>query len=73
MLNWIIWLNWIAWNGNVFENQTVLTFKLRAYGKLSYLKWNFLKKLKLYLQETDFFNIELFWHLTVCKQNLFLY
>ena len=22
---------------------------------------------------TDLFNIELFWHLTVCKQNLYLY
>ena len=29
--------------------------------------------LKLYLQKTDFVNIELFWHLTVCKQNLYLY
>ena len=23
--------------------------------------------------QTDLFNIELFWHLTVCKQNLHLY
>ena len=23
--------------------------------------------------ETNLFNIELFWHLTVCKQNLYLY
>ena len=29
--------------------------------------------LKMYLHETDLFNIELFWHLTVCKQNLYLY
>ena len=29
--------------------------------------------LKLYLHKTDLFNIELFWHLTVCKQDLFLY
>ena len=28
--------------------------------------------LKLYLRQTDFFNIELFWHLTVWKQNLYL-
>ena len=25
------------------------------------------------LNWTDLFNIELFWHLTVCKQNLYLY
>ena len=29
--------------------------------------------LKMYLHETDLFNIELFWHLTVCKENKFLY
>ena len=29
--------------------------------------------LKLYLHETELFNIELFWHLTVSKQNLYLY
>ena len=29
--------------------------------------------LKLCLHETELFNIELFWHLTVCKQNLYLY
>ena len=29
--------------------------------------------LKLYLHETELFDIELFWHLTVCKQNLYLY
>ena len=29
--------------------------------------------LKLYLHLTDLFNIERFWHLTVCKQNLYLY
>ena len=28
--------------------------------------------LKLYLHKTELFNIELFWHLTVCKQNLYL-
>ena len=27
----------------------------------------------LYLHETELFNIELFWHLTVCKQHLYLY
>ena len=29
--------------------------------------------LKLYLHWIESFNIELFWHLTVCKQNLSLY
>ena len=29
--------------------------------------------LKLYLRETEMFNIEVFWHLTVRKQNLYLY
>ena len=29
--------------------------------------------LKLYLHWIDMFNIELFWHLTVSKQNLYLY
>ena len=29
--------------------------------------------LKLYLHLTELFNTELFWHLTVCKQNLYLY
>ena len=29
--------------------------------------------LKFYLGKTAFFNIEPFWHLTVRKQNLYLY
>ena len=29
--------------------------------------------LKLYLHKTELFNIELFQHLTVCKQNLYLH
>ena len=29
--------------------------------------------LKLYLDKTELFNIELFWHLTVRKENLYLY
>ena len=29
--------------------------------------------LKLYLHKTELFNIDLFWHLTVCKQNLYSY
>ena len=46
LLNWIsrirtAWVNWIAWNRNVFHNQTVLTFKLRAYAKLNCLKLNY--------------------------------
>ena len=32
MLNGIVWVNGIAWNRNVFDNQTVLTFKLLAYA-----------------------------------------
>ena len=41
MLNGIVWLNWIAWNRNVFfYYETVLKFKLHAYVKLNYLKWN---------------------------------
>ena len=28
---------------------------------------------KLYLRSTELFEIELFWHLTECKQNLFLF
>ena len=27
----------------------------------------------MYMHKTELFNIELFWHLTVCKQNLYLY
>ena len=49
-----------------------LQFKLRAYAKLNYLKWNCFFTLKLYLHKTDSFNIELFLHLTECKQNLYL-
>ena len=29
--------------------------------------------LKLYLRQTELFEMELFWHLTVCKPNLYLY
>ena len=29
--------------------------------------------MELYLRWTELFDIELFWHLTVCKQNLYLY
>ena len=28
--------------------------------------------MELYLRWTEFFNIELFWYLTVCKQKLYL-
>ena len=37
-----------------------------------YAKFNCLK-LKLYLRETELFEIELFWHLTVCKQKIYLH
>ena len=29
--------------------------------------------LKLYSHKTELFDIELFWNLTVCKENLYLY
>ena len=29
--------------------------------------------LKVYLRQTDLFNIELFWHLNGCKHNLYSY
>ena len=29
--------------------------------------------MELYLCQTELFNIWLFWHLTVCKQSLYLY
>ena len=41
---------------------------------LTWIAWNELfLTLKLYLHKIELFNIELFWHLTVCKQNLYLY
>ena len=77
MLNWIlwiktVWLKWIAWNSNVFDNdnETVLTFKLHAYAKLNYLKWCCFFDIETVLK-TELFNIGLFWHLSVCKQNLY--
>ena len=42
---------------------------------LNWIIWNgtvFLV-LKLYLHLIELFNIELFWHLTLCKQNLYLH
>ena len=60
-------LTWIAWKG------IVLTSKLRTYAKLNCLKWNCFLILKLYLQKTELFEIELFWHLTVGKQKQYLY
>ena len=30
-------------------------------------------EMELYLHQTDLFNIEMFWHFTVSKQNLYLY
>ena len=46
---------------------------MRAYAKLIYLKKNWFLKLKLYLHWTELFIKKLFWQLTVCKQNLYLY
>ena len=37
------------------------------------MKRNCFLTLKLYLHLTELFNIELFWQLTLCKQNLYLY
>ena len=37
------------------------------------MELGFFLTLKLYLHKTKLFDIELFWHLTVCKQNLYLY
>ena len=42
-LNFVLKLNWIVWNGNVF------------------VCWN------------ELLGMELFWHLTLCKQKLYLY
>ena len=46
---------------------------MHAHANLNYLKWNCFLTLKLYLHETELFIIEQFGHLTVCKQNLYLY
>ena len=45
--NWIcwirtVWIDRIVWNINVFFYYwTVLTFRLPAYAKMNYLKWNY--------------------------------
>ena len=67
MLNWIVWigivwLNWIVWNRNDFK-------KLNYVLKLNCIVWN----VTVFDIETELFNIELLWHLTVGKQNLYLY
>ena len=48
-----------------------LYLHLNCLLMLSWIVWN--GTLKLCLLETELFNIELFWHLTVCKQNLYIY
>ena len=75
MLNWVVgirtvWLDWIDWYKNVFDNQTVLKFKLRAYVKLNCLKLNCFD-IETVLTLIELLYIELFWLLTVCKQNLY--
>ena len=76
-VNCVLMLNCIAWN------RTVLTFKLHSNAKLNFLKWNcfcllnwivgieLFLTLKLFLHYTELFEIELFWHLTGCKQKLY--
>ena len=56
-LNCVLTLNCIAWN------RTVLTFKQRPYTKLNYFKWS------CFCSWTELFEKQLFWHITVCKQN----
>ena len=72
-LNWIVWLNRIAWNRDVFDNSTVLIFKLRVYANHNYFKKNCLLTLKLYLHETELFNMVKCQNSSVCKKNLYLY
>ena len=43
--------------------------ELFLYAKLDCLKQKFLT-LRLYLRKAELFELELFWHLTVCKQTL---
>ena len=78
-LNYVLMLNLIA------RNRTVLTFKICTYVKLNCFKWNCfctpnwivwkgtVFDLKVYLRWTELFEMELFWHLTECKQKLHLY
>ena len=42
---------------------------------LNWIVWNktALYMETFYLRETELFEIELFWHLTVCKQKLYFY
>ena len=63
-----VWLNWIAWNRNLFDNYTVLTFKLRTHAKLNCLKWNCFWYWNCTYTKLNFFYIELFCHLTVSKK-----
>ena len=44
--------------------------ELFLYAKLKYLKWDIFD---IVLTLKWIVKIELFWHLTVCKQNLYLY
>ena len=51
----------MVWNGNVLD------------AKFELFEIDLFLSLELYLHQTEVFEIELFWHLSVCKQNLFLY
>ena len=52
-------LNWSVWN------RTVSTCELLTYAELNCFKYN------LFDIETELFEIELFWHLPLCEQNLY--
>ena len=80
MLNWIVWVKTVLLNWIAFE--MFLTIKLYLHLNcvlmLNWIVWN----RTVFDIEIDFdietllaelLNIELFWHLTVCKQNLYLY
>ena len=45
----------------IVQNRTVLTFELHTYAKLNCLKWN------CFVCQTELFEIEQFWHSSVCK------
>ena len=60
-------LNWTTWNRTFWHWNCVLM--------LNWIVWNstVFDFETAYLCWTELFEIELFWHLTVCGENLFLY
>ena len=77
MLNWIVWnrtvwLNWVAWK------EMFLTIKLYLHLNcvlmLNWIVWNETAfDIETVLTLIELFNLELFWNLTLCKKNLYLY